>query len=202
MFSEQQLPLKIALRSSGGPSWSVSIVRVDSGFEQRNTPWAQDLGTWDVGSFVTTHAEMATLLDFFHSVRGRLIGFRFPDPKDRLARDQLLGTGDGVRTTYQLVKTYGSGSGAYTRTIHKPVAGTSRVVVNGVLQVEGTAYTLDTTTGLVTFLVGHIPAAGQAVTWTGEFDKPARFDVNQLDVSYDDLEYGRVTVPIVEVRLP
>jgi len=177
-------------------------VRVDSGYEQRNEPWAQDLGSWDVGSFVTTNAEMATVLAFYNSVRGRLVAWRFHDPKDYQALDQLLGTGDGVQTTYQLTKTYGTDASAYTKIIRKPVVGTSRITVAGVLQVEGTAYTLDTTTGVITFLAGHIPAAGQAVRWSGEFDKPARFDVDHLSMSFDDLIYARLSIPVVEVRLP
>lgn len=194
------MPLPISLRSSGGPGWNTSIVRVDSGYEQRNEPWAQDLAVWDVGSFITTHAEMATLLDFFNGVRGRLIGFRMQDPKDYKALNQLLGTGNGVQTTYQLRKAYGPGT--YTKTIQKPVPGSYRVTVADVLQVEGTAYTLDTTTGVVTFLAPHIPAAGHEVRWSGEFDKPARFDVDHLSLSYDDLVYARLSIPVVEIRLP
>ena len=202
MFSEQRMPLPISLRSSGGPQWNTSIVRVDSGYEQRNEPWAQDLGAWDVGSFVTTHAEMATVLAFYNAVRGRLVAFRFTDPKDHDALNQRLGTGNGVQTTYQLTKTYGADPSAYTKIIRKPVAGTSRVTVADVLQVEGTAYTLDTTTGVVTFLPGHIPTTGQQVRWSGEFDKPARFDVDHLSLSYDDLVYARLSIPVVEIRLP
>lgn len=200
MFLEQQLPLPIALRSSGGPQWNISIVRVDSGYEMRNNPWAEDLGAWDIGSFVTTQADMALLLDFFHGVQGRFHTWRFSDRKDYTAVQQLLGTGNGVQTTYQLRKSYGSGG--YTKVIRKQVAGTARLTVAGVLQMEGTAYTLDTTTGVVTFLPGHLPAAGQEVRWTGEFDKPARFDIDQLTMTYSDLVYATLSVPVVEVRLP
>lgn len=200
MFLEIRLPLPISLRSSGGPQWNTSIVRVDNGYEQRNEPWAEDLGAWDVGSFVTTHAEMATLLDFFNGVQGRLHTWRFQDPKDYTAVNQALGVGDGVRTAYQLRKAYGPVG--YTKVIRKPVQDTVEVRVGGGLQGPGIAYTLDATTGLVTFLAGHIPTTGQAVTWTGEFDKPARFDVDKLDVTYNDLVYGTMVVPVLEVRLP
>lgn len=200
MFIERRLPLPISLRSSGGPQWNTSIVRVDNGYEQRNEPWAEDLGAWDVGSFVTTHAEMARLLDFFNGVQGRLHTWRFQDPKDYVAVNQVLGVGDGVQTMYQLRKAYGPGG--YTKVIRKPVSGTVEVRVAGVLQGPSTAYTLDATTGLVTFLAGHVPLTDQAVTWTGEFDKPARFDVDKLDVTYNDLVFGTVQVPVLEVRLP
>lgn len=164
----------------------------------RNNPWAEDLGSWDVGSFVTTHAEMATLLDFFNGVQGRFNTWRFSDRKDYTAVNQLIGTGNGVQATFQLTKAYGSGG--YTKIIRKPVK--AEVTVAGVVQVQDTAYTLDTTTGVVTFLAGHLPAAGQEVRWKGEFDKPARFDVDQLNITYTDLVYSTVSVPVVEVRLP
>lgn len=202
MFSEQRLPLPISLASSGGPQWQTMVIRLDSGHEQRNRVWAEDLGSWDVGSFVKTEADVETILAFFHSVQGRLVGFRFRDPKDTAASNQTLGTGNGVQTTYQLVKTYGTGPAAYTKVLTKPVAGTLELTVAGVPRVEGTHYTLDTATGVVTFLPGQVPGMGQAVVARYcEFDKPVRFDVDALSITYDDLVYGTLRVPVVEIRV-
>ena len=200
MFSEERLPLPISLASSGGPQWSTMVIRMDSGYEQRNRVWAEDLGQWDVGSFVKTEADVATILAFFHAVHGRLVGFRFQDPKDAQLVAQVLGTGNGVQTTFQLVKTYGSGPAAYTKTLTKPVAGTVQVTVAGILRVEGVDFTVDTTTGVVTFLPGHVPGMGQTVIASCTFDKPVRFDVDALSITYDDLVYGTLRLPLVEVR--
>jgi uncharacterized protein (TIGR02217 family) len=45
--------------------------------------------------------------------------------------DQALGTGDGTRASFPLVKNYGEGETAYARPIVKPVPGTLRVAVGG-----------------------------------------------------------------------
>lgn len=201
MFSEERLPLPISLASSGGPTWQTQVIRMDSGYEQRNRVWAEDLGQWDIGSFVKTDEDVRTVLAFFHARQGRLVGFRFQDPKDADLVAQTLGTGNGVQATYQLVKTYGSGPAAYTKTLTKPVPGTVLVTVGGVPRVEGVDWTVDTSTGLITFLPGHIPAMGQAVVASCTFDKPVRFDVDALSITYDDLVYGTLRVPLVEIRL-
>lgn len=51
---------------------------------------------------------------------------------------------------------------------------------NGVLT---TAYTVDNTTGKITFTTA--PAAGVVVTWSGEFDTPMRFMMNGFQVKPD-----------------
>src|SRR4029453_17117387 len=83
---------------------------------------------------------------------------------------QLLGTGDGTQTEFQLLKHYPSGSVIEVRTISKPVAGTVKVYLDGVEQLSG--WSVDTTTGLVTFSTA--PAAGVEVTADFEFDVPVR----------------------------
>ncbi len=64
------------------------------------------------------------------------------------------------------------------------------------------AYTVDHATGLVTFVAGHIPAAGAAVTAGFLFDVPVRFDTDKLEVSLTGFRTARSpTFPIVEIRL-
>jgi uncharacterized protein (TIGR02217 family) len=83
---------------------------------------------------------------------------------------QLLGTGDDTQTQFQLVKHYPSGSVVEVRTITKPVAGTVRVYLDDVEQAS--VWSVDTTTGLVTFSAA--PALGVEVTADFEFDVPVR----------------------------
>ena len=66
----------------------------------------------------------------------------------------------GTQATFQLVKTYGSAFAPWTREIKKPVAGTVRVAVAGIEKIADTHFTVDTATGVVTFLPGHMPACG------------------------------------------
>ena len=113
------------------------------------------------------------------------------------ATDQAIGTGDGATTAFQLVKVYASGSQSWTRTITKPVDGTVKVAIDGTEQTSG--WSVDTTTGLVTFTTA--PATGAIITAGFEFDVPVRFDTDQLDVTLDIERLGSITsIPLLELR--
>lgn len=210
-FHETRFPLAVSLGASGGPERRTDIVTLGSGHEQRNQRWADSRRKYDAGLGVRTLDELHTVLAFFEERRGRLHGFRWRDhadyksctPGQRVsAIDQTIGTGDGAEDTFQLVKVYGGAFSAYTRTIAKPVAGTVRVAVAGVEQAEGTAWTVDATTGLVTFGVGHIPALGAAVTAGYEFDVPVRFDADTIVINVANFRDGSIPqIPVVEIRI-
>lgn len=111
--------------------------------------------------------------------------------------------GDGVTTTFQLVKTYpATGSGtAYQRPLKKPVnSDTVRVYLDAVEQTITTHYTLDTTTGIVTFLVA--PGAGVVPTHDSLFEVPCRFDTDEMSSSLDDFNLSTWrNVGILEIRV-
>jgi len=66
---------------------------------------------------------------------------------------------------------------------------------------EGVAFTCDVTTGLVTFLPGHIPGPGAAVTAGFLFDVPVRFDTDYLEVDLSAFAAGAIPkIPLVEIR--
>ena len=82
------------------------------------------------------------------------------------------------------------------------MAGTVLIAVAGASQIAGTAYTVDHATGVVTFLAGHIPAAGAAITAGFEFDVPVRFDTDKLEINVQGFRHGAIpSIPIVEIRL-
>ncbi len=79
--------------------------------------------------------------------------------------------------------------------------GSVRVAVAGVEVTLGTDFTCDTTTGVVTFLSGHIPSEGQAVTAGFLFDVPVRFDTDYLEVDLSALAAGAIPkIQLVEIR--
>jgi uncharacterized protein (TIGR02217 family) len=115
--------------------------------------------------------------------------------------DQVIGIGNGSAATFQLVKTYGSIYAPYARPIGKPVTGSVRVAVSGSEVAVGTAFTCDTTTGVVTFLAGHIPAASAAITAGFLFDVPVRFDTDYLEVDLSAFAAGAIPkIPLVEIK--
>jgi uncharacterized protein (TIGR02217 family) len=100
------------------------------------------------------------------------------------------------------MKTYGSIHAPYQRPIAKPVTGSVRVAVDGVEKAEDTDFTVDAATGVVTFLAGHIPAAGEAVTAGFLFDVPVRFDTDYLEVDLSAFAAGAIPkIPLVEIRI-
>ena len=205
MFHEIRFPTSIAFHSTGGPERKTEIVSLGSGYEERNGVWANSRRRYDVGYGIKTLDDMAAVTAFFEARSGRLYGFRFKDFADFksatpaaavTAFDQRLGTGDGVAKSFALVKTYASGPAAWTRTIAKPVAGSVRV---GIAGTETTAFTVDTTTGVVTFTTA--PATGAAVTAGFEFDVPVRFDTDTLAINLSNFRAGEIaSIPLLEIR--
>jgi uncharacterized protein (TIGR02217 family) len=209
-FHEILFPLDIALKSAGGPQRRTDVVALGSGAEQRNARWANSRRRYDAGYGVKTFDALAQVIAFFEERRGRLYGFRWRDRLDNssaapdatvAATDQAIGSGDGITATFQLVKTYGSLYAPYQRQIAKPVAGSVRVAVGGSEGVEATDFTVDSTTGMVSFLAGHIPASGQAVTAGFLFDVPVRFDTDYLEVDLSAFAAGAIPkIPLVEIK--
>jgi uncharacterized protein (TIGR02217 family) len=210
-FHEILFPLDIALKSAGGPERKTEIVALGSGREERNARWAHSRRRYDAGYGVKTLDALGLVVAFFEERRGRLYGFRWRDRLDHSSAapaasvtplDQVLGTGDGARTAFSLLKLYGATYAPYQRPIVKPVGGSLRVSVGGVEQSEGTAFTCDTTTGIVTFLPGHAPGAGALVRAGFLFDVPVRFDTDYLEVDLSAFAAGSVPrIPLVEIKL-
>jgi TIGR02217 family protein len=199
-FHEVSLPLPFALGASGAVERRVDIVALASGLEARNTPWAHGRRRYDIGGAVRTLDDLHALIAFFEARRGRLHGFRFRDPFDWKScapshaitpTDQPIGVGDGETLQFQLVKAYGD----YARTVAKPIAGSVRVSIDGA---ETTAFTLDATSGRITF--DAAPAEGAVIAAGFLFETPVRFDSDRLDLSLDGFGAGRaITAALVEI---
>jgi uncharacterized protein (TIGR02217 family) len=66
--------------------------------------------------------------------------------------------------------------------------------------VETADFSLDTTTGLVTFV--DAPASGARITAGFRFDTPVRFDTDYLEIDLAAFEAGDIPkIPLVEVLL-
>lgn len=206
-FHEVRFPLDIALGARGGPQRRTAIVTLASGREERTARWAHSRRRWDAGYGVKTFAGLASVVAFFEERRGRLHGFRWRDridwrsgPPDAAPSplDQALGTGDGTRLAFALVKTYGAAHAPYARPIVKPLSGTVRVAVAGVEQLAGTQFDCDPTTGIVTF--ADAPAPGAAVTAGFAFDVPVRFDTDSLEIDASAFAAGAIpSIPVIEI---
>ena len=210
-FHEVRFPTDISRRSSGGPQRRTDVVVLGSGFEERNSRWADSRRTFNAGYGVKSLNDLNAVVAFFEERRGRLYGFRWQDrldwqscpPEDTVsALDQEIGVGDGTTAIFQLIKTYGTAHAPWRREIKKPVQGSVSIALGGVAQTEGPDFSVDTVTGQVTFPSGNIPASGVSITSGFSFDVPVRFDADSLEVNLDGFRHGAVpNIPIVEVRL-
>jgi uncharacterized protein (TIGR02217 family) len=209
-FIETRFPTAISRGSQGGPDWLAEIVERASGHEERNSPWSMPIHYYDVKYGVRTQDELHDIKSIYLVAGGRLRGFRYKDwadykscaPLTNLSPlDQVIGTGTGALATFQLQKTYEFAGETFVRLIAKPVAGTVRVAVDGTEKTLTTHFTVNTTTGIVTFTLGNIPALDAEVTAGFEFDVPARFD-GRLDQAVLNGPLGDIpSIPLKELRL-
>ena len=208
-FHEVRYPVGLSIGSSGGPERRTEIVTLVNGFEERNSPWTHSRRRYDAGAGMRSLDDFAALIAFFEARRGQLHGFRWKDWADYKtclpsqsvsAMDQEIGVGDGLTTVFQLRKTYTSGGSAYTRDLVKPVAGSVKVAVAGVVQTLPAEFTVEEARGIVTLNLP--PALGAVVTAGCEFDVPVRFDTDRISASIASFQAGEVpAVPVIEVRL-
>lgn len=204
-FDDIRFPLAIGREASVAPAFSTQIVENAGGHERRSSDWADARLSYDAGPGVRSEADIATLIAFFRARRGAARGFRFTDPYDDRSCapggvpgpiDQRIGTADGVRAEFPLMRHYGAGAEAQARRITRPVAGSIRVGADGVEMTDGWVHAGG---GVIAFDVA--PAAGVVLTAGYRFDVPVRFAEDRLEVSRATFAAGEaVSVPLVEIR--
>ncbi len=199
-----RFPEQISYYAIGGSGYNTTVTIINSGFEQRNINWTESRCQYNIQNGNLSYAQVQTIVTFFRCVKGKGYGFRFKDWQDFTAdiTNGTLGTGiaDGTSVDYQMNKVYVAGAFNEVRVIAKPISGTILIYANGVLQVEGTDYTLDYTTGIVTFM--SPPTMDYSLTWAGEFDVPVRFDVDAIPGQFDGTGLWIVqALPLIEIRV-
>jgi uncharacterized protein (TIGR02217 family) len=207
-FDDVPYPLALGHDASVSPEFSTTVAVTASGFERRNALWSDARLRFDVGPGVRSEAEMGMLIAFFRARRGPARGFRLRDPTDFSSRgmtgtatmlDQVLGTGDGTRAAFALVKRYGAGEvgddQAQVRRITRPLAQTVQISIDGT--VAG-GWSLEPG-GVIRF--ADAPPPGATVRAGFLFDVPVRFAEDRLDISGAAFAAGEApSVPVVEVR--
>jgi len=205
-FSEVRLNPEVSLGAKSDSSWRTIVTTLEDGSEDRDRRWAHAQMRFAFGYDARRPEITAALAALHKACAGRHTGFRFQDHDDWnsarpgadiTATDQVIGTGDGATTAFQLVKEYKVGFAAYNRPIYKPRPSLSpKVAVNGA---EITEWSIDFTTGIVTFDVA--PASGALVTAGFAFDVPVRFDSDTFSVSLlEPCVRGATDIVLVEDR--
>lgn len=202
-FDDVLYPFALGRSASVAPEFSTSITVTASGHERRNSLWSDARLHFDVGPGIRSEAELSELIAFFRARRGPARGFRLTDPFDHSSNgmstaptmlDQLIGTGDGARADFQLIKTYGERE-PQVRPITRPRAETLVVSVGGA---ASAAWTLGDK-GTLRFAIA--PPAGAEIRAGFHFDVPVRFAEDRLDVSAVNFAAGEApSVPLIEIR--
>ena len=201
-FEDVTFPLEIGRDAMVTAEFSTNVVTTMSGHERRNSSWSDARLRYDVGPGVRDENELGVLLNFFRARRGPATGFRFGDPFDFSSNDmtgaptmvdEILGVGDGLRTSFALLKNYGDSE--QVRRITRPKSGTITVAINGA---AATGWSL-AEYGVVVFETA--PAAGAAITAGFQFDVPVRFADDRIEVSRATFGAGDIpSVPLIEIR--
>lgn len=219
-FIETRFPVDISFNSTGGPEFNSTVVPMDNGSEQILKRWPVGRHRYDAASGIKTSAQYSEVLSLVHVVGGIGDGFRWKDKADYKTTSVMTEiaafddcelvdvdgnavTGDGTTTVFYLAKKYTFGATSVYRPITKPVNGTILIGVNGVLQTETTHYTINYTTGAVTFVTA--PPNTHAVTCGGEFDVPVRLNANYMPMQFidkadEDDFYIDFPIPILEIK--
>lgn len=198
------------------PRFSTTITVADSGDEQANRNWVQPLWRFTLPKAVRTAAQFEAVKTHFLAMAGPAYTWPWRNPLDCAsaevadppklpaitALDQVLGTGDGVRVTFPLVKTYQRGPRAETYRIYLPVVASVVVSVNGAARPTGWSVTraAGPSSGAVVF--DAAPSPGQVVRAGYYYDKEVRFEADDsLDTMLADFgAAGFADLTLVEVR--
>ncbi|NBC88089.1 MAG: TIGR02217 family protein [Alphaproteobacteria bacterium] len=203
-FDDVLYPFALGRSSAVAPEFSTSISVTASGHERRNALWSNARMHFDVGPGIRSETELAELIAFFRARHGPARGFRISDPFDHssagmtgvpTAFDQLLGTGDGVRADFQLMKSYGPGPEQQVRPITRPRGDSLLVSVGGVQTGDWTLGPL----GVIS--LGSAPAEGAEVRAGFLFDVPVRFAEDRIDIAGINFAAGEApSIPLIELR--
>ena len=207
-FHNEQFPEGISYGSKGGPGFNTGITELRSGAEVRNQRWSLPRHRYNAKYGVKSIGHFNELRNFYWGRSGSAYSFRYKDFADfttasddtsaPATSDQVIGTGDGVTTQFQLVKTYGDASFTVDCPIVLPREGT---VVAAIDEVATTAFTFNTTTGIITF--NSAPGDTLEITVGFEFDRPCRFGKgidDVFDLDYVGFKAGNLPdIPIIEV---
>lgn len=200
MFIEERLLDKVAYGTQSGVEYNTQVTTLRSGVEARKSQWLRPLDRFVVIYRTLMKDDREYVARVFRACRGRFAGFRFRDPLDYVAVNQPIGIGTGATQQLQLTMSYQFGPIVEVREVIKPVPGKVVISVNGE---PFPPAEVDYTTGIVSLIV----APDAVITWSGEFDKPVRFDTDQLMWSYDDRagrfgdQLASTDIPLTEYRI-
>ncbi len=219
-FNVTEIPNKfVSFGSVIGPQHDTLIQSAQNGFEYRVSNWRHARRQFNTRNDLVGEDDIQELIKFVVAREGSLHSFLVGDVSDNTTAsdhvsapawdDYRIGTGDGVTTTFLVLKRYQSEDAAspqglfeLTRRLHRIKPGT--FIVSGINDTEKTIttdFTIDTLAGTVTY--NSAPAVGEGVFAGCRFLVEVRFKIeldDWLKNSLDDFESGAVSTPMIEEK--
>ena len=163
------------------PKFSTRVANHVSGREVRSPAYAQTLYEFELtyDALVSTAnpaligagaSSFQALLGFYLACQGQLGTFLYVDPTDSIATNQVIGTGNGVTSTFALQRTIGGFSEPVSW-----VTAVNAVFVNGAAQ-SGWGYATPNLLSLAS-----VPPAGASITASFAYAYLCRFLDDQQD---------------------
>lgn len=173
------------------PKWFTGVGTAATGREVRvayaqNPLWEWDLTyNWlpdEANPNAATASDIKQLMGFYLSMAGSFQTFLFLDPDDNAVTGQVIGTSDGINTTWTLLRTYGGGDGTGTEPIgYVNTALAFHVYVDAVLA-DPSTYTL-LSTALVSQQIrfNTAPTTGKVISVDMSYYYAVRFSDDHYD---------------------
>lgn len=197
MFYEIRFPESISIKSTTSINFNTNITSSKNGKEKRIINRSESIMVYDIVSGVKSKQDIEEVTKLFRLVKGRAIGFRYKDWLDYSAINQQIDIGDGEKTKFQLIKTYTdlNSKNKYIREIKKPVENTVKISLDNI---PNKSFSVDYTNGNIIFK--ETPANSTIITASFEFDVPVRFDSDELEISLDSLNSGKIKdIRLIEI---
>jgi uncharacterized protein (TIGR02217 family) len=152
--------------------------------EQRIPQGSDGRRKFDASHGIRSLKDLQTLLKFHALRHGETYGFKVRDLVDytvsRGTEGTLQYTYDGSTASFQLQKVYTDTAATWIREIYKPEQGSVKVYKNSLLKTEGVHYTINYSTGVLTWTAGNFPVPGDVVEWEGRFYVAVRFAIKEI----------------------
>lgn len=217
-------PNTLVYGGTTGPRTKTNVVHNSGGFRKTNRIWSQYLRRFQIVHGPRRPEVSALILAIWEAGGGPAFSFLGTDPNDWNSTEGSMGSGglaaitkddqpmqntvdgsyvgDGSTTVFQFLKQRSQGAQVHDRIIQKPRTSPAPLIaLDGALKTVTTDYTIDSSTGICTFVVA--PGAGVVPTWGGAFYIPLAFVGDELDqqvVTYDISSFPNVE--LMEARLP
>lgn len=194
------------------PNTSITTTRSESESRQARSTYVRR--RWDIPWDDLPQSVRLELADFYDGRIATTYSFTLWDRDYNYINANQIAVGDGVATAFQITVRVGDATRNFQKPVWAPVAtgtaipvelaglwpGTTvtswTVTVNGAAQVEGTDFTIDPASGLITFAVAV--DGGYTIVVTGWYFHVVRFDGPEFEFDLDGI-YGKIQTQLLEV---